>query len=65
MAAEDELAGFLIGAALIICVIGVILIVIAHVFAIVAGAGALWGLGVSSRNFFLAARNQIGRSRCE
>jgi len=64
MAAEDELAGFLIGAALVVCAIIVVLVIIAHVFAFVAGIGALWGLGVSSKNFFLAARNHIGRSRC-
>ena len=60
MAAEDELAGFLIGAALVIFVVIVILYLIATAFAVIAGAGALWGLGVSSKNFFQAARNNFG-----
>lgn len=61
MAAEDEAVGFLIGAALILFVIAVILYVIVTAFAVIAGAGAMWGLGVSSKNFFVAARRNIGK----
>ena len=61
MAAEDEVIGFLIGAALILFVIVVILYLIVTAFAVIAGAGAMWGLGVSSKNFFVAARRNIGK----
>jgi hypothetical protein len=61
MAAEDEAIGFLIGAALILFVIVVILYLIVTAFAVIAGAGAMWGLGVSSKNFFVAARRNIGK----
>ena len=61
MAAEDEAIRFLIGAALILFVIVVILYLIVTAFAVIAGAGAMWGLGVSSKNFFVAARRNIGK----
>ncbi|MDO5317815.1 MAG: hypothetical protein Q4G65_04240 [bacterium] len=61
MAAEDEAIGFLIGTALILFVIVVILYLIVTAFAVIAGAGAMWGLGVSSKNFFVAARRNIGK----
>ena len=63
MAAEDEAMGFLIGLALILFVIVVILYVIATAFAVIAGAGAMWGLGVSSKNFFVAARRNIWKGK--
>ncbi len=63
MAAEDEAMGFLIGLALILFVIIVILYVIATAFAVIAGTGAMWGLGVSSKNFFVAARRNIGKGK--
>lgn len=59
MAEEDGAISFLIGAVVILFVIVVILIVTA--FAVIAGAGAMWGLGVSSKNFFVAARRNIGK----
>ncbi len=61
MAAEDEVVGFLIGAALILFVFVIVLYVIVTAFAVIAGAGAMWGLGVSTKNFFVAARRNIGK----
>ena len=58
MAEKDGAIGFLIGAALILLAIVVILIFTAFAV-VIAGAGAMWGLGVSSKNFFVAARRNI------
>lgn len=57
---DGGLAGFAIGAALVIAAIIIVLYLIMMAFSVIAGAGALWGLGVSSRNFFVAARRNIG-----
>ena len=61
MAAEDEAMGFLLGAALVLFVIAVILYIVVTAFAVIASAGAMWGLGVSSKNFFVAVRRNIGK----
>ena len=60
MSAEDSLAGFAIGAVIVIAAIVIVLYLLVMAFSAIAGAGALWGLGVSSKNFFLAARRNIG-----
>lgn len=65
MSAEDSLAGFAIGAALVIAAIVIVLYLIVMAFSAIASAGALWGLGVSSKNFFVAARRNIGTGGME
>lgn len=61
MAADDQAMGFLVGAVLVLFVIAIVLYIIVVAFSVVAGTGAMWGLGVSSKNFFVAVRRNIGK----
>ena len=58
---DDNLIGSLliIGAAIV--AVAVVLFAIVTAFTTVSSAGLLWGLGISAKNFYLAARKNIGK----
>jgi len=44
-----------------ILVVAVVLIAIVTAFTTASSAGLLWGLGISAKNFYVAARKNIGK----
>ena len=58
---EGQLVGGLLVLAFWIAVIGLILFLLYVIAQIAVGAGVLCGLGVSTKNFALALRNNLGK----
>lgn len=63
MADDDNSIGGLLCVFLALIAIVILLFLVTTAFGLLSSAGAIWGLGVSSKNFFVAAKKNIGKGK--